>query len=325
MMDKSRANDPTTDISWSATRSPAPIRLVAGTVIVLYLFLTLAPIGWIMMTSFKPKSVVTSYPPTVLFEPALTGYVNLFTNRARLTDQQMQKLPPPETWYEAVARDEGMTISASSPFLGRLENSLIIASISTVLTIFFGVIAAYAFTRLPVRARDDQLFVILSTRFFPPVAIALPMFLMYRHVGLIDTYIGMIALYTAFNLSFAVWLLKGFMADIPKEYEEAAMVDGYSRLSAFVRFVLPNAKAGIAATTVFCLIFAWNEFTYSLLLTSRHAQTATPYIPNILGYGGREWAAIAAGTTLFLLPVMAFTIMLRKYLVRGVTFGAVRG
>lgn len=310
---------------WSPIRSSAPVRRTAAAMIIVYLVLSIAPIAWIALTSFKSEADAVAYPPKVMFEPSLVGYVNLFTSRTRLSAADQEKLPPPKTWYGQIVRDEDMVISGSSPFLGRFENSLIIAFISTFFAISLGVIAAYAYVRLPVFGRDDQLFFILSTRFMPPVAVALPIFLMYRHIGLNDTYLGMIVLYTAFNVSFAVWLLKGFFADIPKEYEEAAMVDGYSRLQAFVRFVLPNAKAGIAATTVFCLIFAWNEYTYSLLLTSRHAQTATPYIPNIVGYGGLDWSAVAAGTTLFLIPVMVFTVLLRKYLVRGVTFGAVRG
>jgi len=310
---------------WSAIESPVGVRRAAMAVVLVYLVLTLAPIGWIVLTSFKSESDAIAYPPKTLFEPSLVGYVNLFTSRTRLTNKQVKELPPPDTWYEKVVREENMVISGESPFLGRFVNSLIIAIVSTIVSVSLGVVAAYAFVRLPVVGKDDQLFFILSTRFMPPVAVALPIFLMYRQVGLSDSYLGMILLYTAFNVSFAVWLLKGFFADIPKEYEEAAMVDGYTRLQAFFRLVLPNAKAGIAATTVFCLIFAWNEYTYSLLLTSRHAQTATPYIPNIVGYGGLDWSAVAAGTTIFLIPVMVFTILLRKYLVRGVTFGAVRG
>jgi multiple sugar transport system permease protein len=134
----------------------------------------------------------------------------------------------------------------------------------------------------------------------------------------------MILLYIVFNLSFSVWLMKGFIDEIPKEYEEAALVDGYSRLQAFWKVVLPQAVTGIAATTVFCLIFAWNEYGFALMLTTETARTAPPSIPSVLGTGGIEWAAIAAGSLGFLIPVVIVTFALRDYLLRGVTFGAVR-
>jgi multiple sugar transport system permease protein len=142
--------------------------------------------------------------------------------------------------------------------------------------------------------------------------------------GLYDTHIGMILLYTAFNLSFSVWLLNGFIDEIPKEYEEAALVDGYSRMQAFGKIVLPQCVTGIAATAVFCLIFAWNEFAFSLMMTSARARTAPPAIVTIQGVGGVEWGSIAAGSLLFLIPVVVVTFALRNYLLRGVTFGAIR-
>jgi multiple sugar transport system permease protein len=147
---------------------------------------------------------------------------------------------------------------------------------------------------------------------------------MYRQLGLIDTAVGMILLYTAVNVSLAVWLLKGFIDEIPREYEEAALVDGYTRLQAFVKTVLPQAATGIAATAVFCLIFAWNEYAFAVLLTSGTAQTMPPFIPFIIGEGGQDWPAVAAATSLFVVPILCFTILLRKQLLRGITFGAVR-
>ena len=156
----------------------------------------------------------------------------------------------------------------------------------------------------------------------PPIAVAIPIFLMYRNLGLSDTHLGMILLYTAVNISLAVWLLKGFIDEIPREYEEAALIDGYTRFQAFYKVVLPQAATGIASTAIFCLIFAWNEYAFAVLLTSATAQTAPPFIPTIIGIGGLDWPAVAAGATLFLLPVMIFTIMLRKHLLRGITFGS---
>jgi len=187
-----------------------------------------------------------------------------------------------------------------------------------------GLLAAYAFSRYDIPGKGDWLFFILSTRMLPPVVVTIPIFLMYRAVGLYDTHIGMILLYTVFNLSFSVWLLKGFIDEIPIEYEEAALVDGYSRLQAFRKIVLPQSVTGLAATAVFCLIFAWNEYAFALMMTSEKARTAPPAIPATLGVGGIEWHVIAAGSLLFLIPVVIVTFALRRYLLRGVTFGAIR-
>jgi multiple sugar transport system permease protein len=236
----------------------------------------------------------------------------------------MASLPPAETWYDALVRKHNMVITGPSRFVGRYWNSLVIGFGSTFLAIFLGTLAAYAFSRFKIPLKDDLMFIILSTRMMPPIAVAIPIYLMYRTLGLNDTHLGMILLYTGVNLSLAVWLLKGFMDEIPREYEEAALIDGYSRIQAFWKVVLPQARTGIAATAIFCLIFAWNEYAFALLLTSGQAQTAPPFIPIIIGEGGLDWPAVGAGTTLFVLPVVIFTVLLRKHLLRGITFGAVR-
>ncbi len=298
-------------------------RLAAGLVI-LYAIITMVPIVWIFMTGFKTPQDSISYPPKVVFSPSLEGYVNLFTTRTRQTPEYMATLPPPETWYDELVRSRNMVIAGPSKFGERFANSVIIGFGSTFLSVFLGTLAAYAFSRFKVPLKDDLLFFILSTRMMPPIAVAIPIFLMYRTLGLSDTHLGMIILYTAVNVSLSVWLLKGFVDEIPREYEEAAMIDGYTRFQAFYKVVLPQMTTGIAATAIFCLIFAWNEYAFALLLTSGTAQTAPPFIPTIIGEGGLDWPAVAAGTTLFLLPVLLFTIFLRKQLLRGITFGAVR-
>lgn len=297
---------------------------VAGLLVILYALITLVPLLWIFVTGFKSPPDSIAYPPKLVFEPTLEGYVNLFTTRTRQTPEYMESLGPPKTWFEEIVRDRNMVIAGPSKFGERFLNSVIIGFGSTFLSIFLGTLAAYAFSRFKIPLKDDLLFFILSTRMMPPIAVAIPIFLMYRALGLSDTHLGMILLYTGVNISLAVWLLKGFMDEIPREYEEAAMIDGYSRLQAFRKVVLPQAAAGIAATSIFCLIFAWNEYAFALLLTSGTAQTAPPFIPTIIGEGGLDWPAVAAGASLFLMPVLIFTILLRKHLLRGITFGAVR-
>ncbi len=309
--------------SYSITEPSSRQKWAAGVLVVIYALVTLMPLLWIFTTGFKTSSDAIAYPPEITFSPSLEGYVNLFTTQTRQTEGYLAENPP-QTWYEEIVYDKGMVIAGPSRFGERFLNSVVIGFGSTFLSVFLGTLAAYAFSRYRVPLKDDLLFFILSTRMMPPIAVAIPIFLMFREVGLSDTHLGMILLYTAVNLSLSVWLLKGFIDEIPREYEEAALIDGYTRFQAFYKVVLPQAATGIAATAVFCLIFAWNEYAFAVLLTSGTAQTAPPFIPTIIGVAGQDWPAVAAGATLFLLPVMAFTILLRRHLLRGITFGAVR-
>ena len=296
----------------------------AGSVVIGYALISLIPLVWIFMTSFRTPEDAIAYPPKVFAQPSLIGYVNLFTTRSRVGADELAALPPATTWYEKLVREQQMILAGPSRFPDRYINSLLIGFGSTLLSVALGTLAAYAFSRFRVPGKNDLLFFILSTRMMPPIAIAIPVYLMFRVLGLNDTHLGLILLYTVVNLSLSVWLLQGFMDEIPREYEEAAMVDGYTRWQAFVKVVLPQAATGIATTAIFCLIFSWNEYAFALLLTSGTAQTSPPFIPTIIGEGGLDWPAMAAGTTLFLLPVLFFTVLLRKHLLRGITFGAVR-
>ena len=297
---------------------------VAAALVLLYAIITMAPLIWIVLTSLKSPTDSISYPPKIVFTPSLEGYCNLFTTRSRQTAEYIASLGPPSGTCDEIARSKSMVIVGPSNYVPRFVNSLIIAFGSTFLAVTLGTLAAYGFSRFKVPLKDDLLFFILSTRMMPPIAVAIPIFLMYRELGLSDTRLGMILLYTSVNISLAVWLLKGFIDEIPREYEEAAMIDGYTRFQSFTKVVLPQAATGIAATAIFCLIFAWNEYAFAVLLTSGEAQTSPPFIPIIIGEGGLDWPAVAAGTTLFLIPIVVFTVLLRKHLLRGITFGAVR-
>jgi multiple sugar transport system permease protein len=297
---------------------------VAGLIVIIYALISMAPLFWIFTTAMKTPPDSISYPPKIVFTPSLEGVCNLFTTRTRQTKEYIEALGPPNGTCDEVTRKREMVIAGKSNYVPRFVNSLVIAFGSTFLAVALGVFASYAFSRFKIPLADDILFFILSTRMMPPIAVAIPIYLMYRELGLSDTAMGMILLYTAVNVSLSVWLLKGFMDEIPKEYEEAAMIDGYTRMQSFFKVVLPQAATGIAATAIFCLIFAWNEYAFAVLLTSGAAQTAPPFIPTIIGEGGMDWPAVGAGTTLFLIPILVFTILLRKHLLRGITFGAVR-
>lgn len=310
--------------NFSVTEPSGRQKLVAGSLVMLYAVVTMLPLLWIITTGFKSPSDAIAYPPKVMFEPTVEGYVNLFTNRTRATPAMLEEKGEPDTWYDQIVQKNNMVITGPSRYGERFLNSVIIGFGSTFFAIVLGTAAAYAFSRFRIPLKDDLLFFILSTRMMPPIAVAIPIFLMFRQLGLNDTHAGMILLYTAINLSLAVWLIHGFIDEIPIEYEEAALVDGYTRFQAFYKVVLPQAATGIASTAIFCLIFAWNEYALAVLLTSGNAQTAPPFIPTIIGVAGQDWPAVAAGATIFLLPVLVFTVLLRKHLLRGITFGAVR-
>jgi multiple sugar transport system permease protein len=306
------------------------LRRFIALVAVLLALIMLLPVFIMGISAFKTRVDVMSAPPKVFFRPTLEGFMLLFTDRAQANDAKMAELQEKAKagkldLFGKLAMETGMEVTGPSPYVARLRNSVIIAGVSTIISVILGLFAAYAFSRFKVPGKDDLLFFILSTRMLPAVVVTIPLFLMYRQLGLHDKHLGMIILYIVFNLSFSVWLLKGFIDEIPKEYEEAALVDGYTRMQAFFKIVLPQAVSGIAATTVFCLIFAWNEYAFALMLTSQRARTAPPSIATMMGRGGYEWSAIAAGSLGFLIPVVIVTFALRKYLLRGITFGAIRG
>jgi multiple sugar transport system permease protein len=323
---------PTTPVNYSTRvdkvgrgqRVSVTIRAIIAVLIAL---LMLVPVIWMGMTAFKTRPDAVAAPPVLFFQPSLEGFISLLTERRQMTQAEIAEAETRRDemdWANQIALLRGQTIIGTSAFPRQLVNSLIIAGASTFFSVGFGVLSAYAFSRFNIPGKDDLLFFILSQRMLPAVVVTIPIFLMYKEVGLYDTHFGMVLLYTSFNLSFSVWLLKGFIDEIPKEYEEAALVDGYTRLQAFRKIVLPQAITGIAATTVFSLIFSWNEYAFALMLTSDVARTAPPSIPLVLGTGGIEWAAIAAGSLAFLIPVVIVTFVLRKHLLRGVTFGAIR-
>ena len=294
--------------------------LLAYGVIGVALILYLLPIFWIGVTSVKPTSQIFTNPPK--FIP---------THMAQDKEKPTQDLTFGISFrnYDALiykhkynkpdAPVEGLT-----DFPSQLGNSLLIGGLSTFLAVALGTMAAYAFARFNVKGKGDLLFFILSTRMLPAIAVVIPIYLMYRVLHLNNTNTGLIILYTVFNLSFSTYLLKGFFDDIPHEYDDAALLDGYSRIQTFWKISLPQALTGIAATAVFCFITAWNEFAFSQILSGVPPLTAPPSIIGRTGPGGTDWGQIAAGAMLFLIPIALFTFIMRKHLLRGVTFGAIK-
>jgi multiple sugar transport system permease protein len=256
----------------------------------------LFPVLWMLETSIKENRDVYAVPAKFFgFDITLDHYKDVFVARGR------------------------------SDLTESFLNSVMVASASTVLATVLGVPAAWAYSRFTLKAKKDQLFFILSTRFMPPVVVVIPIFLMYRTLGLIDTKLGLVLIYAAFNVPFTIWMMKGFVDEVPAEYEDAAMLDGYTRLQAFTRVTLPLLVPGIAATAVFALIFSWNEFVFAIFLTSsQEVRTAPPAIAGLIGGTTVDWGLVAASAVVFAVPVLVFAYLVRKHLVAGVTLGAVR-
>jgi len=203
-------------------------------------------------------------------------------------------------------------------------NSVVASAASTFLSLLLGVPAAYALSRVEFRGRRKVALWILATRMAPPIAFTIPFFLAYRHLELVDTVSGLVIIYLTFNLALVVWMMRTFFDSVPRALEEAAWIDGSSVWGTFLRVALPLAAPGLAATAVLCFIYSWNDFFYALILTRTAAMTAPVAIVNFMQYEGWEWGKIAAGGTLVMLPVVVFSILVRRYLVSGLTIGAVK-
>lgn len=252
---------------------------------------TLFPLVWMFSYSIKPRQFLVSIPPVLLFHPTFDSYV-----------QVLQK----------------------PSYLSAYLNSLI-ASTSVLISLVIGSLAAYSYARFKTRRTEDVKFWILSTRMFPQVAVIIPIFLLMRVLNLLDTNVVLIIVYTCLNLPIVVWMMSGFFEEVPVAIEEAAMVDGCSRLEAFLKISLPLAAPGLVATAVFCFMLTWNEFLSALILTGGKARTLPVELSTYLGLFDIDWGALSAAGALAAAPVLVFGLLIKKYLVRGLTFGVVKG
>ncbi|MDA8219143.1 MAG: carbohydrate ABC transporter permease [Dehalococcoidales bacterium] len=259
--------------------------LLAATLIFLF------PMYWIVAMSFKSPIDIFAMPPKWLFTPQLDAYADLFF---------------------------------SAPSGQYLMNSAIVSSMAVVLSLSFGVPAAYALSRLQYAWRESALFAILCVRMIPPMSLGLPFFLVFLELKLIDTHLGLALVYLSVNLPLVIWMMKPFFDDVPVALEEAARIDGCSTFQAFRMVVLPLIPYAVAAVGIFCWIFSWNDFFFALILTRESAKTAPVGITYFIRFEDAKWATIAAGATIIAVPVVAFSIAVRKYLLTGLTAGAVK-
>jgi len=260
--------------------------------IAVILVIALFPIFWMVVTSIKPEMQSYKIPPVWAFKPVMKNYLDAFHLR---------------------------------PILSYISNSIFIALVSTFFSIIIGIFAAYGFSRFRTSKSDQLKFTIFSFRILPPIAIALPIYLLWTKVGLIDTKLGLILVYTAMNLPFTVWVLAAFFDQLPKELDEAATIDGCSYLGALRRIILPIALPGLSAILILTFIFCWNEFAFSVILTNINAKTIPVEIAAFSGESrGTDWGKICAVANTITLPVIALTLAVQKYLVKGLSFGFIK-
>ena len=259
--------------------------------VIVLVLLVMFPFLWLLQMSFRQTLDINAWPPKLFFEPTLENY-------------------------------DLLRVGA---FPKSFSNSAISSVVTTLLSMFLGVPCAYALSRARFKSDRSLSLWILATRMAPPIAFTIPFFLAYRFLEWTDTLGGLVLIYLTFNLALVIWMMRVFFDSVSRAMEEAAYIDGASVWGTFLRVTLPLSAPGLGATAVFCFLFAWNDFFYALILTRSQAMTAPVAIVNFMQYEGWEWGKIAAGGTLVMLPVVVFSLLVRKYLVSGLTAGAVKG
>lgn len=260
--------------------------------LVAFTIVNLVPILWGFLISIKQPADAFAIPPKLIFDPTLEFHV--------------------QVWFER-------------GFFGFLLNSAIIAAATVLISVPIGTLASYGLARTRTRHAGKVLFGLLVIRMFPQILLAIPFFVMARWLHLIDTYPMMIMAMVAMNQPFTIWLMRSFFADVPVELDEAAMIDGCNRWQAFTKVVLPAVRPGLGVTALFSMLLAYNEFLFALILTGSHTKTLPVAIAEFGGEDINYWSISAAGAIGIMLPAVIFTILVQRHLIRGLTFGAVKG
>lgn len=271
-------------------------KVVLRALIWLILAIEIFPIAWMVLTSFKSSDISQAIPPVWNFTPTLGNYQDVLT---------------------------GNTYT-SQPFSQLVEHSVIVTFISTLITIILGTLAAYGLARFRFRGRNFVAMWILSTIMFPPSVAVIPVFLIAGHLSLMDTLPVLVIPYVAFNLPFVIWMLRGYIKQIPYEIEEAAHVDGASRANALYRVVLPLLAPGIAASAILSAILSWNEYLFALALTRTGVKTAPVGVSEFTSMYGTQWGDMTAASVVIAGPILVMVLILRRRFIAGLTFGAVK-
>ena len=251
--------------------------------------------------------------------PLVWMYLSSIKTNADIYSQDVLKL-----FYFSATFENYEKLFFDTPFLREIVNSLVVSILSTILVMLIALPAAYSFARYET-GNGHLLFVTISTRMFPAAVAAIPFFMTFKALDLLDTRTALVLLYMYFNVSFAVFLLYGFYREIPKELEQSAMIDGYGRMDVFRKVVFPMIKPGAAITAIFCFIFSWNEFLYAFLFTRNLARTVTMGVASFWASGQIDWGTMAGCVCIAVLPTLAAAWFMQRYIIRGLTFGAVKG
>ena len=259
---------------------------------ILICVVALSPILWIGTQAFKSYFDTIAVPPKVFFPPVLDNFREVLVKPG---------------------------------FLTSIRDSFIMAAGSSLLGLLLGTPCGYALARLRYRGSEGVGFFLLITRMVSPIVIIIPLNRAFQFFGLIDTHVGLILAHTFINIGLVVWMMRGFFQDIPDSLEEAARLDGCSNIQAFYKIALPTTAPGLAATTIFCFLFSWNELMMALTLTSLQVRTTPVFIiSEFVGYLAVEWGLLSAAGILIVLPMLVFVVAIQKNLVRGLTMGAVK-
>jgi len=259
----------------------------------LLLSVWIVPVAWGLLTSLKTERDVLAYPPKIIFEPTLANYREV--------------------------------LFGSASILPNLLSSLIVTIGATLLTMLFAIPAAYALARLDLPAKRGSGFYVLATQMLPPVGLIIPYYLVLQKIGALDTYSGLTVIYLTFSLPFAIWLMVSYFEDVPREMEEAALLDRAGRLRALWYVVLPQVRGGIAVTTIFVFLNAWNEFLFAVVLGGNRVRPVTVAMYNFISVEQTLWAKLAAGAMVAMAPVIVLGILAQRHIVKGLTVGAVKG
>jgi multiple sugar transport system permease protein len=277
-------------------------RVVRGSLLTLVGLFFLFPIFWVFLMSFQTNQEILRIPPSLFFEPTLQNYHALISGRL-----------------------ETQTGTLEIRFMSNLMNSVILATSSVALSLLLGIPAAYAFARFKFRLGEDIAFTLLSFRFAPPLLVLLPLAIYFQQLGLINTYTGLIWVYQLITLPLILWIVRGYFEDISEDIEHAYRIDGNGWFKTFTHIAIPLAKPGIAAATLLSFIFAWNNFVFALILASADKQPVTVGALAFVTASGIQYGQIAASVVLSVTPTLALALYAQRYLVEGLSLGAVKG
>jgi len=272
-------------------RKPLASKILVTALVVAFTAVCVFPFYWTLLTSVKSRVDVID-PSVWFFKPTIENYVNVFTKRNLLFN---------------------------------IVNSLIVVSSTTVVSLALGTLAAYGFARFSFKRKEDVAFWVLSLRMLPPMAVVISFFVLGRLLHMLDNHLYLAIIYLSFNIPFTIWMMRGFIEDVPIEIEESAWIDGCSRYSGFFRIVFPIVSPGLVATAIFCVIQSWNEFSLAFFLTSFNAKTIPTIVTAFLSVTGVLWGEMAAVGIIAITPIVVFSFFVQKNLVRGMTFGAIKG